>query len=51
MHAAKSKHNGESGLMKLYVEQLKDVYSAENQILKALPKLAKAASTPAWKAS
>jgi ferritin-like metal-binding protein YciE len=28
----------------LYVEELKDLYSAENQILKALPKMAEAAS-------
>jgi len=31
-------------LKKLYIEELRDLYSAENQILKALPKLAKAAS-------
>jgi ferritin-like metal-binding protein YciE len=30
-------------LAELYVEELKDLYSAENQILKALPKLIKAA--------
>ncbi|ADB15511.1 protein of unknown function DUF892 [Pirellula staleyi DSM 6068] len=30
----------------LYVEELKDLYSAEGQLLKALPKMAKAASTP-----
>ena len=29
---------------KLYVDELKDLYSAENQLVKALPKLAKAAS-------
>jgi len=28
----------------LYVEELRDIYSAENQLLKALPKMAKAAS-------
>ena len=28
----------------LYVEELRDLYNAENQILKALPKMAKAAS-------
>jgi ferritin-like metal-binding protein YciE len=32
------------GLKKLYVEELKDLYSAENQLVKALPKMAKAAS-------
>ena len=30
----------------LYLKELKDLYSAENQILKALPKMAKAASSP-----
>jgi ferritin-like metal-binding protein YciE len=31
-------------LQDLYVEQLRDLYSAENQILKALPRMAKTAS-------
>lgn len=31
-------------LRDLYVEELKDLYSAENQIIKALPKMIKAAS-------
>jgi ferritin-like metal-binding protein YciE len=31
-------------LKDLYVEQLKDLYSAENQIIKALPKMIKASS-------
>jgi len=35
----------ENGLQRLYVEQLKDIYSAESQLLKALPKMAKAASS------
>lgn len=30
----------------LYVAELKDLYSAEHQLLKALPKMAKAASAP-----
>ncbi len=30
----------------LFVDQLKDVYSAERQIIQALPKMAKAASDP-----
>jgi ferritin-like metal-binding protein YciE len=30
----------------LYLEELKDLYSAENQILKALPKMIKAATNP-----
>ena len=32
-------------LNKLYVDELKDLFSAENQLLKALPKMAKAASS------
>jgi ferritin-like metal-binding protein YciE len=32
-------------LKHLYVEELKDLYSAENQLLKALPKMAKAATS------
>lgn len=35
-----------TSLDKLYVDELKDLYSAENQILKALPKMAKAATSP-----
>lgn len=31
-------------LTKLYIEQLKDIYSAETQLTKALPKLAKSAN-------
>src|SRR4029077_16238936 len=31
-------------LRKLYIEELRDVYNAENQVLKALPKMTKAAS-------
>ncbi len=33
-------------LQDLYVEQLQDLYDAENQLVKALPKMAKAASEP-----
>jgi ferritin-like metal-binding protein YciE len=32
-------NNNRETLQKLYVEQLKDLYSAENQILEALPKM------------
>lgn len=32
-------------LQKLYVEQLKDLYSAETQLVEALPKMAKAATS------
>jgi ferritin-like metal-binding protein YciE len=33
-------------LEELFIDELKDLYSAEKQIVRALPKLAKAASTP-----
>ena len=36
-------------LKDLYVSELKDLYSAEKQILKALPKMAKAATAPELK--
>lgn len=32
-------------LKKLYVDELRDLYSAENQLIKALPKMAKGASS------
>ena len=35
----------EEGLKDLYIDELKDLYSAENQLLKALPKMAKAATS------
>jgi len=35
----------ENSLKQLYVEELKDLYSAETQLTKALPKMAKAASS------
>jgi ferritin-like metal-binding protein YciE len=35
----------EQGLKALYIDELKDLYSAENQLVKALPKMAKAASS------
>jgi ferritin-like metal-binding protein YciE len=35
----------ENSLRELYVGQLRDLYSAESQLLKALPKMAKAASS------
>jgi ferritin-like metal-binding protein YciE len=37
-------------LKHLYVEELKDLYSAENQLVKALPKMAKAATSRDLKA-
>lgn len=38
-------------LRDLYVEELKDLYNAENQLVKALPRMAKAASAPELKAA
>jgi ferritin-like metal-binding protein YciE len=38
-------------LQDLLVEELKDTYSAETQIVKALPKMAKAAASPQLKAA
>lgn len=35
-----------SSLKELYIDELKDMYDAENQIVKALPKLVKATSSP-----
>lgn len=39
-----------ASLRELFVEQLQDLYSAENQILKALPKMIKAANSEQLKA-
>src|SRR5271155_2875332 len=33
-------------LKHLYIEELKDLYSAENQLVKAIPKMAKASTSP-----
>ena len=35
----------QSDLRELYIDELKDIYSAETQLLKALPKMAKAAES------
>src|ERR1017187_4309167 len=32
-------------LKRLYVEELRDIYNAENQLIKALPRMAKAATS------
>jgi ferritin-like metal-binding protein YciE len=40
-----------SSLHDLYIEQLKDLHSAESQLTKALPKMAKAATNPELKAA
>ena len=36
-------------LKDLYIDELKDLYNAENQLLKALPKMAKKAAAPELK--
>lgn len=35
----------EKGLKELYIDELKDLYNAEDQLVKALPKMAKAAAS------
>jgi ferritin-like metal-binding protein YciE len=40
----------QNALRGLYVDELKDLYSAETQLVKALPKMAKAATSPHLKA-
>jgi ferritin-like metal-binding protein YciE len=35
----------DQGLKDLYIDELKDLYNAENQLVKALPKMARAASS------
>ena len=40
-----STYNEETKLKELFVEELKDIYSAEKQLTKALPKMAKAATS------
>lgn len=50
LSAAKKPRNNATNTMKLttlqdlFVQELKDLYSAENQLVKALPKMAKAAT-------
>jgi ferritin-like metal-binding protein YciE len=39
-----------NGLKKLFIDELKDLYNAENQLVKALPKMAKASESPELKA-
>jgi ferritin-like metal-binding protein YciE len=40
----------EKGLRKLFIDELKDLYNAENQLVKALPKMARASDFPELKA-
>jgi len=53
LHKRSSRNNKETKgnmsldtLEKLYISELRDLYSAENQLLKALPKMVKGASSP-----
>ena len=39
----------EQGLKKLFVDELRDLYNAENQLVRALPKMAKASESPELK--
>src|SRR5688500_17722421 len=43
--ASQSSYNEESKLKELFVEELKDIYWAEKHLTKALPKMAKAATS------
>src|SRR5687768_8397464 len=45
-HLARNHPMKLNSLGDLFLEQLKDVYNAEKQLVKALPKMAKAASAP-----
>ena len=40
----------DQSLRELYIDELKDLYNAETQLVKALPKMAKASSSPELKA-
>jgi ferritin-like metal-binding protein YciE len=39
----------EQGLKELFIDELRDLYNAENQLVKALPKMAKASESPELK--
>lgn len=43
--AGKSQEGDQSALLELFVDQIKDIYWAEKHLLKALPKMQKAATT------
>jgi ferritin-like metal-binding protein YciE len=45
IHISTGGHMPNDGLKELYIDELKDLYSAETQLVKALPKMAKAASS------
>ncbi len=47
----KPKRTAAEGLRELYIDSLKDIYWAEKALTKALPKMAKNATTPALKAA
>lgn len=43
--SSKSKHNGDSKFHNLFMDELKDIYWAEKHLVKALPKMRKAATS------
>ena len=48
---ARSQTDNQSALLELFVDQVKDIYWAEKHLLKALPKMQKAATTEELKAA
>ena len=46
-----SQEDSQSALLELFVDQVKDIYWAEKHLLKALPKMQKAATTEELKAA
>lgn len=49
MYRLQGQHMSVESLEELFMDELKDLYSAEKQITKALPKMVKAATTPKLK--
>ena len=49
MYRLQRKHMSVESLQELFLDELKDLYSAEKQITRALPKLVKAATSPKLK--
>jgi ferritin-like metal-binding protein YciE len=49
MYRLQRKHMSVASLQELFLDELKDLYSAEKQITRALPKLVKAATSPKLK--
>jgi ferritin-like metal-binding protein YciE len=49
VHPSKYKENDYMALKDVLIDELRDMYCAENQLVKALPKLAKGAVNPKLK--